>query len=276
MKKLFLLSVFSLSLVASEISLSLKLLEGDDAYVVRQNNLKAELIFPYHLYLADLAFTTRKKAFYLKGSLSLPIAQENIKGEDFDWDNGVPTFYSNSDDEVTKYLDLYGELGHKLTKHFSYALFLQLQKSTHTWRNLEQIDYSDNSLIQVTGTVLSYEQNRYDVGIKSDFSYVHKKYALTLSPAISYVNHEARDNHLLRNFYTLQANHGLAMKLTSSLSYHHTKKTKITLAYAIDSFKDNNSNMEYFFNGTTTPYKVLPSSYESLHRYLSLTLGYKF
>ena len=279
MKKLFLVFLSPAILVAGDIDVSLKNSSGESSYIVSSNNfqnLKSKLIFPFNYNSVDLEFEHKLKCFNININLSFLLSSKVTKGEDYDWQNGNLTVYSQSDNKIDEYhnidiilnknifydIDLFAKFNYKILDMY--------------WRDTYQEDYIKNSSEYVLGNTLKFQQEfyKYHLGLsyKND---LYKNISLILKPSLVFAYINTKDTHILRDFYTVQNAKAFGYETSCELRYKLTTKSNLKISIAYINIEDKNTDMDYY-NQLNEKYLSYPSSYNYKNTTVGIHYNYSF
>lgn len=271
--------IFPAFLLAGNVDLSLEKHNGESSYTVQKPNsgLKSKLDFPFKL--KTLSVSTKKELgsfeLYLKSNFM--INSKDTIGKDYDWQNDDLTVFSTSNNQIEKFRDFTVGIDKKFSHNIKLTNKLNYKNLDILWKDTYQEDFVKNKTTTINGEALKYSQKiyQYNLGInyKIDLS---RNILLEIEPSFIYAYIDAKDSHLLRNFYTKQYSHSFGIGGKIDLNHKINEKFIYGIFYDYQKFEDKNTNMDYFNQSTNENYQTLPSSYEYNNQTIGIYLKYLF
>lgn len=277
MRQIKLLILLPAIIVAGEVDIKLLHNSGKSTYSVIEpkNNLKATLDFPIKFYSTSIEYKQRLKNYNITIGTSFLLKDSRSLGEDFDWQNESLTVYSNSENKVNNFYDIYVSVERSLFDNFSIIGGFKHSKLDFDWYNTDSTNYVNNTKTFINGKTLSFNQkiNQINIGIK----YKNRFNAISLSliPSLVLSNIENKDTHILRNFYTKQNTNLFGFNIKSNLSYIINEKSSLGFFVEYEKLNETSTDMKYY-TSTLGNYQTLDSSFEVEHKKFGLQYGYKF
>ena len=276
--KTIVLTMFSATLFAENIELSLKNNNGNSSYIVQSpsQNLKAKLIFPFKFSTFDLNYAHEFSFFDIKIGSSFLLNHKTTTGKDYDWQNDNLTVFSSSDNKIDKYSkysleiskDIFYDL--KIFANFDYKILDMY------WSNTAEEDFVKNENSYVKDLTLKFQQEFFQHNLGLTYkNNIYKNILVEIQPSFIYAFVKSKDTHVLRSFYIKQNSKAIGFGLKLNTTYSITDNSKIKLSLNYETLEDKNVNMDYY-NVLNQKYKTLPSSYKYKNQTIGLSYSYDF
>jgi hypothetical protein len=234
--------------------------------------LRSKLVFPYTFNTFNISFSGN----YLSGKVnigaSLPLSNKKEIASDYDWRQDQLTVVSNSDSRMNKYFNVHAEWNKKILNRFGFVTKIYYQELDTIWNNTRQYDYVRDILTFSNENTLEFEQNyfMYDAGFtylawksKSINFLIEGKYTTGLV--------KLKDNHLLRDFYTLQDSKISGRSVGMKLEYTLGSSDKVFIEVIKKNISDDQTKMDYY---TKNDFKF--ASYKSKYHETRNTILFTF
>jgi len=279
MRQLYLLLIFSVTIYAENINLSLINHNGESSYIVDSDNiqnLKSKLIFPFNFNSIDLEYQYKLKYFNLSLSTSIILNSKITKGEDYDWQNNNLTVYSKSDNKIDKYYKIAMELSRDLSSNIDLFTKFSYQVLNMFWSNTYQKDYIKNSDEYIIDDSLKFQQEfyKYNLGVVYKKN-ITKKLSLEFIPSLTYTYINSQDIHILRDFYTIQNIKSFGYDIGCKLDFQIEQKSNLLILFNYSTQKGKNIDMDYY-NELNQKYLSYPSSYYHKDIIIGIKYNYEF
>lgn len=272
-------TIFPAFLLAGNIDLSLEKYKGESSYVVQEFNsgLKSELKFPFELETLSVMINKELGNFDLYTKSNFIINSKDTIGKDYDWQNDDLTVFSTSTNQIENFRDFTFGIDKKFPNNIKLTNKLNYKNLDFLWKDTYQEDFVKNKTTTVNGESLKYSQRiyQYNLGINYKIELL-KNILFEVEPYFIYAYIDAKDSHLLRNFYTKQYSHSFGMGGKIDLNHKINEKFIYGIFYDYQKFEDKNTDMNYFNQSTNVNYKTLPSSYEYKNQITGIYLKYFF
>lgn len=263
-------------LLAGEVGVVLENERGESSYTVQSNNLKSKLDFPFEFNTLGIVYKTDILGFDIAFMSNFLINSETKVGKDYDWNRESLTVFSSSNNEVDDFKSYSLIAKKEIFSQINLVNKFYYKELDMSWNNTTQENFVMNKVSTIKNESLKYEQNfyQYNLGVnyEIDFDYDMK---LNLEPSLIYSYIEAKDSHLLRNFYTRQDSNAFGYGLKIDFSKKITKNSILSLYYNYETYKDDKTNMDYY-NISGNKYLSLSSSYDYENSVLGFGYSYLF
>ena len=234
--------------------------------------LKAQLDFPSTFNTLGLFYTLNTSFCDITFQGDFLVNSETTKGKDYDWFHENLTVYSTSDNKVNSYNKYTIEASKEVQNGLSLVAIFSYTDVDMAWYNTVEYDYVSDTIATNDSLSLSYQQKFYkaNLGMNYETSFFNY-FDIQIEPSLTYAYIEAKDTHILRNFYTMQYSNAFGYRLKTNLSKQIGLHSKIVLEYSYEMHQDQNTNMHYY-NNQNEVYLTLPSS----HSYENSVIGVKY
>lgn len=273
-----LLIVLPAVLFAGNISISLENKNGSSYYTVEDpaHQLKSKLVFPFEMNAVALEYVADIYGFKLAFSSSFLLDSKTTTGKDYDWQNGTMTVFSTSDDKINRYADYKLEVSRNILKHLDIVGSFRYKYVDMEWSDTHQEDFVQHTTVDLQGTTLRYEQTfyQYNLGLEYEAA-LPKDFIFKIKPSAIYTYIEAKDTHLLRDFYTMQYSNAFGYGVKIDLEKKVYKNSTLVLNFSYEAFEDKDTDMK-FFNSQNQNYVTYPSSFKYSNRTFGIKYIYSF
>lgn len=259
---------------ADSIDFGINQINGTSSYEVEAKSmgLRSELFFPYNLNSFNISFLNELSSGKIKIAASVPISYQNEVATDYDWKLDELTVFSTSFSHLDKFFNFHAQWEKELFSRIGFITKIYYQELDTVWNNTRQHDYVRDIKTLSNKNTLEFEQNylMYDTG----FSYLAwKSKSITFSIEAKYTFGlvKLKDNHILRDFYTIQDSKVDGHSFGLKLGYDLGSLGKIFFEVTKKNIKDEQTMMDYF---TTDGFKF--ASYPSNYHDISKTYGITF
>ncbi len=279
MLKLFLLFIFPAILIAGDVTLSLSHNDGSSSYTVQSNdtqNLKSTLNFPFEFNTIGLEYKHDFRYLQIVLSYSSLLNYTTEIGKDYDWKNQDLTVFSKSESKIEKYNNFNIAAYKSVYNNLDMFVGFGYSNMNIGWYNTYQTNYVSQTSKKLVGKTLQFNQEfyKYEFGLNYE-EYITDNLLLNIQPSILYVYVNTKDEHTLRNFYTVQNINTLGYKILLGLKYKLTDYSSIKILYNYEEINENKTDMKYY-NSSNVNYITLPSSYNYKENKINISYVYKF
>ena len=266
MFRYILLFISSAILNADDISISINKHYGESAYIVTkpEQNLKAELLFPFNFESLNLSFKHILENYTIAFDSDFLLHSDITIGEDYDWYNNQLSVYSTSKNTINNFQKYNLKISKELIKNLSLVGSLKYQIIDFSWSNSKEKDFIKDEVFTNKSVSLEYKQKFYQLNMGLNYKKIFKGLTLEIEPKLIYTHIYSKDIHTLRNFYTKQTSNAVGYGLKTNISKNLTSHSTLALHFNYETYKDSNTKMHYY-NQINYKYMTLPSSYTYKH-----------
>jgi len=267
---LALLLMFSREVKAQGLSLCVKLLDTSQNYKVqdKSRDLAAELTFPSQALVGQIEYTYKTSNTKLSGSLEYSLSSSQQRGTDTDWYQGDVSVFSESKTNLDKYYALALNYEHILGQGLSVQTTLFHKYWKLYWSDTKQYDYIDDVYSEFSEKSVQFTQRLN--GIAFNLAYHDEIFSVPVSISVGAqaANHYSKDEHLLRNFYTLTQDwlYGYLGNFSAELTKSEAGTLSLMAGYEVLS---GDGDMK-FYSSSDFNYMTLPASFETEQRFAQL------
>jgi len=263
MRFFILLLISSVFIYAEDIKVFLSQQRGESSYTVSDDNLglKATLQFPLNFQTFSILYQYPFENFNIQFAASFAIKDNNAIGIDKDWKNNLLTVSSQSNNYLAHYHLYHFKISNPINQKLTLTNQFAYSYTDILWSNTLQHDFVKNSIKEVIGDTLNYEQKLYQYALGFNYHYpLYQQVHLTVEPAFVLAHIKTKDRHILREFYTQQSFYTLGYRINLNFVYDITPTSKVILSLGYEQLKKDDISMDYY-NRLDQHYLSLPSSY---------------
>jgi len=256
------LLLFSAIGFAEEVGISFEKYNGQSSYIVIKpnQNLKAELLFPFNFNAINLSFKNKIYDWDLAFSSSFLINKTLTEGKDYDWKDNQLTVFSISQNSIEKFYKYDFKISKNFIKDINFFTNIKYQHLNFTWHNTIEKDFVKDRISTNNKLSLEYQQKFYQLNIGLKYAQRFGTLLFELEPSFIYAHVRTKDIHTLRYFYTKQNNNAFGYGVNIKGKKALTLNSYFSLYYNYETYQDKDTNMNYY-NSFNHNYLTLPSSY---------------
>lgn len=270
--------MFPAIVLAGNIGVVLENHQGESFYKVESptQNLEAKLSFPFELNTLGLFYSTDVSGFNFFLKADLMLNSKITIGKDYDWYNDNLTVFSASNNKIDKFNSYSIAVSTEIFQKLNITSRFQYKKMDMSWSNTVEHDFVQNETSTNESLSLEYKQDFYQLNLGLNYEISIFDYLqLELDPSFIYTYIEAKDSHILRNFYTMQYSKALGYGLKANILKQITDSSKILIDFEYETYSDKDTKM-YYYNSIHENYLTLPSSYKYESSSIGLSYVYMF
>lgn len=274
MTKSIVIIILPALLSAGNIGAILENHNGTSSYKVESptQNLASKLYFPFELNTLGLIYSIDIYDFSISLQADFMLNSEATKGSDYDWHNNDLTVFSESENKIDTFNSYSLSVSKEVFENLNVTSRFLYKKMDMSWTNTVQQDYVRDETFTYQALSLKYQQDFYQFNLGMNYQTTLFDYLqLEFEPSVIYAYIEAKDSHILRNFYTMQYSQAFGYGLKANISKKIFANSKISFYYEYETYSDNDTKM-YYHNSVDENYLTLPSSY----KYESNLVGFKY
>ncbi len=278
MRKLLFVTIFPAMLLAGNVGIVLENHKGESSYKVESptQNLESKLYFPFELNTLGLFYSTDVYGFNILLRTDFMLNSKTTTGKDYDWYNNNLTVFSTSDNKIDKFNSYSIAVSKELFQKLNLTSRILHKNMDMFWSNTIEQDFVQNKTSTNENLSLEYQQDFYQLNLGLNYEISILDYLqLELEPSFIYAYIEAKDSHILRNFYTTQYSNAFGYGLKANISKQITDSSKISINFEYETYSDNDTKM-YYYNSVHENYLTLPSSYKYKNSSIGLSYVYMF
>lgn len=272
--KSIVITILPALLSAGNIGAILENHNGESSYNVESpaQNLASKLYFPFELNTLGLIYSIDIYGFSISLQADFMLNAEVTKGSDYDWHNNDLTVFSESENKIDTFNSYSLSVSKEVFENLNVTSRFLYKKMDMSWTNTVQQDYVRDETFTHQALSLKYQQDFYQFNLGMNYQTTLFDYLqLEFEPSVIYTYIEAKDSHILRNFYTMQYSQAFGYGLKANISKKIFANSKISLYYEYETYSDNDTKM-YYHNSVDENYLTLPSSY----KYENNLVGFKY
>jgi len=270
-KSLF-VTILPAFLFAGDIAALLENHNGVSSYYVQSPTLKieSELIFPFEFNTFALAYSENIYNFIFTLKSDFLFHSNSTAGKDFDWHNGNLSVFSTSDNTIDSFNSYSVGVSKNIFENFDISSRFLYKKIDISWSHTIEEDFVKKETITHQTLSLEYQQSfyQYNLGLRYTTSLLNSL-QFNIEPSMIYTYIQAKDFHILRNFYTMQDAKAFGYELKTEISREINKNSTIALHYAYETYSDYDTPMCYY-NALNQNYLTLPSTYKYTNSIIGL------
>lgn len=279
MFKFVFLATFSSIILAEDVAIFFDQHQGKSSYAVESldKTLKSELLFPFKLNAIGLSFGNQYHDFDYTIKAAALADGSITTGKDYDWQNNNLTVFSTSNTKIDRFYQLGLELSKNIDSNISVVANAEYRQLNLSWLDTRQQDFVTDTLLQLKGETLQYQQKFYQLNLGLNYQYsLGNNFDINFKPELIAARIQSKDLHLLRDFYTLQKNtaigYGLGLRLDKTLENNHI----ISAIFDYENYQDKDNKLHYYNTNSGRNYRTLPASYQYNNRIFSIHYQAKF
>ncbi|CAC9449701.1 hypothetical protein BHECKSOX2_1475 [Bathymodiolus heckerae thiotrophic gill symbiont] len=246
--------------------------KGESSYVVKAGDLKSKLDFPFKLQAAGIGFDKVHQGIRYTFKASKVVKNLRTTGKDYDWKSNQLTVFSSSNSDVEDFFSVGLEVAKDVTNRSAVFANIQYRELDLVWSDTKQQDFVENKLSNLIGDTLRYKQNFYQLNLGVSYQYpLSNRVSFNIKPSVVFGYVKSVDEHLRRNFYTVQNSFIKGYGVSAILAKSIDKDSILSLLFSYENYQDKHSKMDYYppFSSSYS----LPASYK--HNIQKISASYQ-